>query len=163
MNNGSFDLGMIGLGVMGRNLLLNVADHGYLGIGYDKDPAKGAALLSSAKDPSKLRSAESFIDLVNHLSLPRKLLMLVPAGPIVDSVISDILPLLNKGDILIDGGNSHYTDTLRRVNFMKEKGIHFVGMGVSGGEQGARTGPCIMPGGDRDAWMNMKPLLESIA
>ena len=84
-------------------------------------------------------------------------------GPIVDSVINDLLPLLEEGDIVIDGGNSHYTDTLQRINFLQNKKIHFIGMGISGGEQGARTGPSIMPGGDAEAWQYLKPILEAVS
>src|SRR5262249_2057468 len=89
--------------------------------------------------------------------------MLVPAGPIVDAVINDLLPLLKEGDILIDGGNSHYTDTLKRIAFLSERKIHFTGMGVSGGESGARKGPSIMPGGDIEAWNELKPILEAVS
>ena len=90
-------------------------------------------------------------------------MMLVPAGPIVDAVINDLLPLLEPGDIIIDGGNSHFSDTLKRIEYLKDKKIHFMGMGVSGGEQGARTGPSIMPGGDLEAWKQVKPILEAVA
>ena len=90
-------------------------------------------------------------------------MMLVPAGPIVDAVINDLLPLLEPGDIIIDGGNSHFPDTLKRINYLQDKKIHFMGMGVSGGEQGARTGPSIMPGGDMEAWAEVKPILEAVA
>jgi 6-phosphogluconate dehydrogenase len=90
-------------------------------------------------------------------------MILVPAGPIVDAVITDLLPLLETGDIIIDGGNSHHTDTLKRISYLQDKKIHFMGMGVSGGEQGARTGPSIMPGGDRQAWDALKPILEAVS
>ena len=159
MSNPSADFGMIGLGVMGRNLLLNMADHGFVVTGYDKDVAKGKALESEmdTKAPSSLE------EMVAQLKPPRKIMLLVPAGPIVDSVINDLLPFLAKEDIVIDGGNSHYTDTIRRIGFLEEKGIHFMGMGVSGGEEGARKGPSIMPGGDLEAWRQLKPLLEAVA
>ena len=163
MNEDMFDFGMVGLGVMGRNLLLNMADHGFAAIGFDKDPAKGAALETSASSQIKVKSAASLSDMVQHLKTPRKIMMLVPAGPIVDAVINDLLPLLGNGDIVIDGGNSHYIDTLKRINFLKDKGIHFMGMGVSGGEHGARTGPSIMPGGDVRAWEELKPILEAVS
>jgi len=101
--------------------------------------------------------------MVRALEKPRRMMMLVPAGKPVDDVINSLLPLLEKGDIVIDGGNSHYTDTLRRVKFMEDKGFHFMGVGISGGEQGARTGPSIMPGGDPEAYANVKPMLEAVA
>ena len=158
-----FDFGMIGLGVMGRNLLLNMADHGSRVIGYDKDAEKGKALESSATPKTIAKSASSLADMVKQLKTPRKLMMLVPAGKPVDDVIENILPLLQNGDVLIDGGNSHYTDTLRRVNALEGKGIHFMGMGISGGEEGARTGPSLMPGGDPAAYEQVKPILEAVA
>ena len=121
MNNPSFDFGMIGLGVMGRNLLLNMADHGFAAIGFDKDPAKGTLLESSATAGTTVKGVGSLAEMVQQLKKPRKIMMLVPAGPIVDSVINDLLPLLEEGDIVIDGGNSHYTDTLRRITFLQDK------------------------------------------
>jgi 6-phosphogluconate dehydrogenase len=163
MNNPSFDFGMIGLGVMGRNLLLNMADHGFAAIGFDKDPVKGSLLESSATAGTTVKGVGSLAEMVQQLKKPRKIMMLVPAGPIVDSVINDLLPLLEEGDIVIDGGNSHYTDTLRRIIFLQDKKIHFMGMGVSGGEDGARKGPSIMPGGDVEAWQYLKPILEAVS
>ncbi len=163
MNNPSFDFGMIGLGVMGRNLLLNMADHGFAAIGFDKDPAKGSLLESSATTGTIVKGVGSLAEMVQQLKKPRKIMMLVPAGPIVDSVINDLLPLLEEGDIVIDGGNSHYTDTLRRITFLQDKKIHFMGIGVSGGEDGARKGPSIMPGGDVEAWQYLKPILEAVS
>jgi 6-phosphogluconate dehydrogenase len=163
MSSNLFDFGMIGLGTMGRNLLLNVADHGFAAIGFDKDPDKIALLESSASSGTTVKGVGSLAEMVRQLQQPRKIMMLVPAGAVVDSVITDLLPLLDAGDIVIDGGNSHYTDTLRRIHSLKDKQIHFTGMGVSGGEQGARTGPSIMPGGDPEAWKQLKPVLEGIA
>src|SRR5436190_6957723 len=163
MSEDMFDFGMIGLGTMGRNLLLNMADHGFAAIGFDKDLSKGAALESSASSNTKVKAAATLSEMVQQLKTPRKIMMLVPAGPIVDAVINDLLPLLGNGDIVIDGGNSHYVDTLKRINFLKDKNIHFIGMGVSGGEHGARTGPSIMPGGDVEAWQELKPILEAVS
>jgi 6-phosphogluconate dehydrogenase len=163
MNNVSFDFGMIGLGTMGRNLLLNMADHNFTAIGFDKDPAKATLLESSATAGTTVKGVGSLTEMVQQLKKPRKIMMLVPAGPIVDSVINDLLPLLEDGDIVIDGGNSHYTDTLRRITFLQDKKIHFMGMGVSGGEDGARKGPSIMPGGDAEAWQYLKPILEAVS
>lgn len=164
MNTPSFDFGMIGLGTMGRNLLLNIADHGFAAIGFDRDTEKGKLLESSATVNTTVKTAASLTEMINLLNSPRKIMMLVPAGPVVDSVIEELLPLLSEGDIVIDGGNSHHTDTLRRINYLENKKIHFMGMGVSGGESGARFGPSIMPGGsDIRAWHYLKPILEAIA
>jgi 6-phosphogluconate dehydrogenase len=163
MADNLFDFGMIGLGVMGRNLLLNVADHGFSVIGFDKDNAKTTALEDSATEGTTVKGVPDLEQMVQGLKTPRKLMMLVPAGKPVDDVIASLIPLLEKGDVVIDGGNSHYTDTLRRVEYLKETGINFMGMGVSGGEQGARTGPSMMPGGNEAAYEHVKPILESIA
>ncbi|SEJ67954.1 6-phosphogluconate dehydrogenase (decarboxylating) [Dyadobacter koreensis] len=163
MSNNLFDFGMIGLGVMGRNLLLNTADHGFSVIGFDKDEAKTAALEAAATEGTTVKGVPDLAHMVQQLQRPRKLMMLVPAGKPVDDVIESLLPLVEKGDVIIDGGNSHYTDTLRRVKYLRDKEIHFMGVGVSGGEQGARTGPSIMPGGDLEAYSHVKPLLEAIA
>ena len=163
MSETIYDFGMIGLGTMGRNLLLNIADHGFAAIGYDKDLAKANLLESSANAGSVVKGVGSLPEMVSALKTPRKLMMLVPAGPIVDAVIKELLPLLEPGDIIIDGGNSHFSDTLKRIEYLQDKKIHFMGMGVSGGEQGARTGPSIMPGGDVEAWQQVKPILEAVA
>jgi len=158
-----YDFGMIGLGVMGRNLLLNMADHGFPVIGFDLDPQKGASLEASATKGTTVKGVATLADMVNQMKTPRKIMMLVPAGKPVDDVIESLLPLIQQKDIVIDGGNSHYIDTLRRVKYLEAKGIHFMGMGVSGGEHGARTGPSIMPGGDLEAWQNVQPLLEAVS
>src|ERR1700743_3700816 len=163
MANTSFKFGMIGLGVMGRNLLLNMADHGFAVVGFDKDNQKTSTLESSASPNTTVKGVNTLAEMIRLLETPRKLMMLVPAGKPVDDVIHDLLPLLEKGDIVIDGGNSHYTDTLRRVTFMEEKGFHFMGCGISGGEQGARTGPSIMPGGDSEAYQDVKAMLEAVS
>ena len=154
--------GMIGLGTMGRNLLLNLADHGFSVAGYDKDATKIDLL---AKEGAG-KPAEGFTDLssfLNSIKTPRAIMMLVPAGPIVDSVIAELEPLLTPGDIIIDGGNSHFTDTERRAKAVEAAGFHFFGMGVSGGEEGARFGPSMMPGGDKQAYQVMQPMFEAIA
>ena len=153
---------MIGLGTMGRNLLLNLADHGFPVAGYDKDTDKIDLL---AKEGAG-KPVEGFTDLasfLNSLQTPRAVMMLVPAGAIVDSVIAELQPLLAPGDIIIDGGNSHFTDTERRAKAVKAAGFHFFGMGVSGGEEGARFGPSMMPGGDKAAYAVMQPMFEAIA
>ena len=158
-----YDFGMVGLGTMGRNLLLNIADRGFAAIGFDKDVTKTGLLESSATPGTIVKGVGSLAEMISQLKTPRKLMMLVPAGPAVDSVINDLLPLLEEGDIVIDGGNSQFTDTLARMKYVEDKKIHFMGMGVSGGEHGARTGPSIMPGGDKKAWGQVKPILEAIA
>lgn len=163
MSAPGYDFGMIGLGTMGRNLLLNIADHGFAAIGFDKDSSKATLLESSATPNTTVKGVTTLAEMVAQLKTPRCIMMLVPAGPIVDAVINDLLPLTQPGDIIIDGGNSHFTDTLRRVEFLKDKHVHFIGMGVSGGEEGARRGPAIMPGGDVEAWHSLQPILEAVS
>ncbi|HEY8658587.1 MAG TPA: NADP-dependent phosphogluconate dehydrogenase [Hanamia sp.] len=163
MEDIKYDFGMIGLGVMGSNLLLNMADHGFSVIGYDTNPVKTKAFESSATEGTKVKGVNTLEEMIAQLKTPRKLMMLVPAGNPVDSVIKDLKPLLQKGDIIIDGGNSHYTDTLRRINELKDIGFHFMGIGISGGEEGARKGPSIMPGGDLEAYNEVAPLLKAVA
>ena len=157
-----YAFGMIGLGTMGRNLLLNMADHGFAVAGYDKSQKQIDLLAQEGKD----KPVKGFSDpkeFVQSIKTPRAIMMLVPAGPIVDSVIADMTPLLSPGDILIDGGNSFFTDTMRRDQALAEKKLHFFGMGVSGGEEGARFGPSMMPGGDKDAYQVMQPVFDAIA
>jgi len=157
-----YDFGIVGLGTMGRNLLLNMGDHGITGAGYDKDAAK-AGLLEKEDKHHNLKGFTDLKEFASSLKSPKEIMLLVPAGKIVDEVITELKPLLNKGDILIDGGNSHFTDTSRRAEYLKAMGFHFFGMGISGGEEGARKGPSMMPGGDKAAYKVMKPILESIA
>ena len=154
---------MIGLGVMGSNLLLNMADHGFAVIGYDTNAEKTKSLENSATKDTIVKGVNTLEEMIAQLKIPRKLMMLVPAGDPVDSVINELKPLLQKGDIMIDGGNSHYIDTLRRINELKTVGFHFMGIGISGGEEGARRGPSIMPGGDEEAYEEMAPILKAVA
>ncbi len=163
METNLYDFGMIGVGVMGSNLLLNMADNGFKVIGYDKDSTKTLALESAANKGTVVKGVNTLQEMVDHLQKPRKIMMLVPAGKIVDGVIAELLHVVEPGDIIIDGGNSHYIDTLDRVRKLKEKGIHFMGIGISGGEQGARLGPSIMPGGDEEAYKEVEPILKSVA
>ncbi|MEO8116414.1 MAG: NADP-dependent phosphogluconate dehydrogenase [Bacteroidota bacterium] len=163
MDTQEYNFGMIGLGTMGRNFLLNMADHGYAVAGFDLDPSKCELLETTATKGTITKGFHELQDMVKSLEKPRKIMMLVPAGNPVDQVISNLLPLIEKDDIIIDGGNSHYTDTLRRITSLEEKGIHFMGVGVSGGEEGARYGPSIMPGGDLSAWKAVQPLLEAVS
>lgn len=158
----NYVFGMIGLGTMGRNLLLNMSDHGFKVAGYDKDTTKVEQLGKEA-GTGVVKGFTSLTEFVGSLQKPRAVMMLVPAGKIVDSVIAEIAPLLDKGDLIIDGGNSHFTDTNRRVDELKQKGLHFFGMGISGGEEGARKGPSMMPGGDPEAYKVVKHIFEAVA
>lgn len=159
----SFDFGMIGIGVMGSNLLLNMSDRGYAVIGFDLKQERADKLVAAAKPGTVVKGTTDISEMVAALKLPRKIMMLVPAGKPVDDVIETLLPYLSENDILIDGGNSYFRDTLRRIDYLQGKKIHFFGMGVSGGELGARLGPSMMPGGDKDAYQYLRPVLESIA
>lgn len=158
-----FDFGMVGLGTMGCNLLLNMADNHYGVIGFDINQAKGREFEASANPGTTVKAVFELSSMVQQLKTPRKIMMLVPAGKPVDDVIHSLIPLLDKDDIIIDGGNSHFTDTQTRIHYLLEKGIHFMGIGISGGEMGARTGPSIMPGGDQTAWKQVKPILEAVS
>ena len=153
---------MVGLGVMGRNIVLNLADHGHSVAGYDRDSAQVAALRKEAGDRT-VQGAEKMPEFAGLLRRPRAVMMLVQAGAPVDAVIRDLLPLLDRGDLIIDGGNSHFKDTDLRSTTLAERGIDFIGVGVSGGEYGARHGPSIMPGGPREAYARVQPLFEAIA
>ncbi|WP_046243748.1 NADP-dependent phosphogluconate dehydrogenase [Hymenobacter terrenus] len=158
----TFSFGMIGLGTMGRNLLLNLADHDFAVAGYDKDASK-VSLLAEEGAGKPVQGFSTLPEFVDSLHTPRSIMMLVPAGKIVDSVIEELRPLLAPGDIIIDGGNSHFTDTDRRAAALEAAGFHFFGMGVSGGEEGARFGPSMMPGGDKEAYQVVQPMFEAIA
>ena len=160
MNKSSF--GLIGLGVMGRNLLLNVADHGFQVSGLDLDPKQVSAMKSERLEDHQLEAYTSTDDFLESLSSPRTIMLLVPAGAIVDQVIESLVPKLDKGDLIIDGGNSHFLDTERREQLLNSKGLLFLGTGVSGGAQGARKGPSIMPGGDLEAYQRVAPIFEAI-
>ena len=157
-----FDFGLVGLGVMGRNFLLNVADHHFSVIGLDRDDQKVADLIYEAQS-NNIEGTLDKVKFVEKLARPRKIMLLVPSGDPVDRVIADLLPLLNQGDLIIDGGNSHFEDTNRRLNTLKANNIYFMGIGVSGGSEGARKGPSIMVGGDQKAYELVKPVFEAIA
>lgn len=162
MSGNNFEMGMVGLGVMGRNLLLNIADHGFSVAGYDKDSSKVDELRGETgkRDIGAFSSLDKFIQ---ALKKPRTVMMLVPAGPPVDSVIHDLLPHLETGDLIIDGGNSHFTDTNLRAKTLQEKDIAYLGVGISGGESGARHGPSMMPGGTPQVYERVKPIFEAAA
>jgi len=162
-NTNAFDFGMIGLGVMGRNFLLNLADHGFAVAGLDLDEAKVNALAAEAKEDIRVSATQSDREFIAMLKKPRVIMMLVPAGKPVDAVVDGLLPYIEAGDIIIDGGNSLFSDTNRRVAELAEKNIHFLGVGVSGGEKGARYGPSIMPGGNKEAYERVRPMFEAVA
>ena len=162
-NTNAFDFGMIGLGVMGRNFLLNLADHGFAVAGLDLDAAKVNALAAEAKEGIRVSATQSDKDFIAMLKKPRVIMMLVPAGKPVDAVVDGLLPYIEAGDIIIDGGNSLFSDTNKRVAELAKKNIYFLGVGVSGGEKGARYGPSIMPGGNKDAYERVRPMFEAVA
>ncbi len=162
MNDRMYDIGVIGLGVMGRNLALNVADHGFSAAGYDRNPDQGRALEKEGAG-KEVRGTASMEEFVKVLRQPRAVLLLVPAGEPVDQVIGQLSNLLDEGDLIIDGGNSHFVDTNRHDRALAAKHIRFLGMGVSGGEKGARFGPSMMPGGAEEAYERVQDILEAIA
>ena len=154
-----YDFGLVGLGVMGRNFILNVAENGFSVIGLSSKRESIDTLESDGKDFT-VKGTEDAKEFIESLSSPRKIMLLVPAGDPVDSVIDSFIPFLSPGDIIIDGGNSHYDDTERRYNKLKNLNFHFLGTGVSGGSKGARLGPSIMPGGDKEAYELIRPIFE---
>ncbi|MCU7495437.1 MAG: NADP-dependent phosphogluconate dehydrogenase [Ignavibacteria bacterium] len=156
------EIGMIGLGTMGRNLVLNIGDKGFSAAGYDKDFNK-LQLLEKEAGERKITAAKSLEEFFSMLKKPRAFIMLVPAGSAVDAIIEEALPYMEKGDIIIDGGNSHFTDTDRRIKDLEGRNIHFMGLGISGGEQGARLGPSMMPGGDKEAYSRLKNVFEALS
>jgi len=157
-----YQLGMMGLGTMGRNLLLNMADHGFAVAGFDKNMQQ-VQLLEKEGEGKPVKGFGELAEMVGSLQKPRAVMLLVPAGPAVDAAITELLPLLDHGDLIIDGGNSKFTDTDRRAAELAQKGLHFFGMGISGGEEGARRGPSMMPGGDPEAYRTVQPIFERIA
>ena len=163
MTDQGCDIGMVGLGVMGQNLALNIADHDFSAVGFDRDSEKTKELVSRATGGSRVFGVSSLQELTGRLKRPRAIIVLVPAGPPVDAVIEGLLPYLEPADLVIDSGNSHFRDTDRRLKSLAEKGLLFVGMGVSGGEEGARYGPSMMPGGPKEGYERVKPVLEKAA
>src|SRR4051812_30865078 len=141
------DIALIGLAVMGQNLILNMNDHGYTVVAYNRTVAKVDEFLAKEAKGTKVIGAHSIEEMVKHLKRPRRVMMLVKAGAPVDEFIEQIIPHLDPGDIIIDGGNSLYQDTMRRTKHVEAKGLLYIGTGFSGGEKGARRGPSIMPGG----------------
>ncbi|HTB51161.1 MAG TPA: NADP-dependent phosphogluconate dehydrogenase [Ferruginibacter sp.] len=162
MEQQQYDFGMIGLGTMGRNLVYNISDHGFSVSGFDKNEEQVKTLIKEA--PSKnIMSTSSLPEFINSLKKPRVIMFLVPAGPIVDSVILELKTFLSKDDLMMDCGNSHFTDTNIRTEALAKENIHFMGVGVSGGESGARFGPSIMPGGAKEAYDRVAPMLQAVS
>ncbi|XP_064385440.1 6-phosphogluconate dehydrogenase, decarboxylating-like [Halichondria panicea] len=157
------DIALIGLAVMGQNLILNMNDHGFVVCAYNRTVAKVERFLANEAKGTKVIGGTSLEDMVSKLKKPRRVMMLVKAGKAVDDFIDLLVPLLEAGDIIIDGGNSEYTDSNRRCESLRAKGLLFVGSGVSGGEDGARYGPSLMPGGAPEAWPAIKPIFQGIA
>ena len=157
------DFGLIGLAVMGQNLVLNINDHGWKVVVFNRTVSKVDDFLKGPAKGTQVVGSHSLEEFFKKLKRPRKVMFMVKAGPAVDALIDECLPFLEKGDIVIDGGNSHYPDSERRCKTLQEKGILFVGTGISGGEEGARHGPSIMPGGNRDAWPIVKEILQGIS
>ena len=157
------EIGLIGLAVMGQNLALNIADHGFGISVYNRTYSKTLTFLSDNGDTKNLTGFEKINDFVNSLKKPRKIVIMVQAGKATDAVIETLLPLLDEGDIVIDGGNAKWTDTIDREKKLREMNLHFVGSGVSGGEEGARFGPSLMPGCSEEAWKQIEPIWQAIS
>ncbi len=163
MQKETCDIGLIGLAVMGQNLVLNMNDCGYRVAVYNRTVSKVDEFTENEAKGTQVAGAHTIEELIGALKRPRRVMLMVKAGETVDGMIEQLLPHLEKGDIIIDGGNSHFPDTNRRTKSLKEKGILFIGTGVSGGEEGARKGPSIMPGGNPEAWPHVKEIFQSIA
>lgn len=157
------DIGLIGLAVMGQNLVLNMNDHGYTVAVYNRTTSKVDDFLQSSAKDTQVIGAHTIEELLGNLKKPRRVMLMVKAGQPVDDFIELLLPHLDAGDIIIDGGNSNYEDTMRRTRYVESKGLLYIGTGVSGGEEGARHGPSIMPGGSPKAWEAVKPIFQAIA
>ena len=157
------DIGLIGLAVMGQNLVLNMADHNYRVAVFNRTTSKVDEFINGPARDKSIIGTHSLEELVSALDKPRKVMLMVKAGEVVDRFIDMLVPLLEPGDVIIDGGNSYYPDTTRRTAELGKQGLRFIGTGISGGEEGARHGPSIMPGGDPDAWPLVKDIFQSIA
>jgi len=157
------DIGLVGLAVMGENLALNIESRGYRIAVFNRTTEKVDALLSGRAAGKNFIGCHSIEELVENLSSPRKVLLLIKAGPAVDALIEQLIPLLSPGDIIIDSGNTHFADTERRTRFVEEQGLRFIGTGVSGGEEGALKGPSMMPGGSESAWPEVKDIFQAIS
>jgi 6-phosphogluconate dehydrogenase len=157
------DIGLIGLAVMGQNLALNMDDHGFKVAVFNRTVSKVDDFINGNAKGTQVVGAHSIEELVSVLKRPRRVMLMVKAGQPVDDFIELLIPHLEEGDIIIDGGNSNYNDTMRRVEYVESKGLLYIGTGVSGGEEGARRGPSIMPGGSPEAWPHVKPIFQAIA
>jgi 6-phosphogluconate dehydrogenase len=160
---GKADIGLIGLAVMGQNLVLNMNDHGFTVAVFNRTVSKVDDFLAHGAKGTRIIGAHSIAELVGLLKRPRRVMLLVQAGPAVDDFIGQLIPLLQPGDVIIDGGNSNYNDSIRRTAQVEAKGLLYIGTGVSGGEEGARLGPSIMPGGSPAAWPHVKPIFQAVA
>src|SRR6202521_5719182 len=163
MEKATCDIGLIGLAVMGQNLVLNMNDHGYKVAVFNRTVSKVDDFINNEAKGTQVVGAHTMEEFCGLLKSPRRVMIMVKAGDVVDQTIDHVLPYLEKGDIIIDGGNSLYTDSNRRTKDLGAKGFRYIGTGVSGGEEGARFGPSIMPGGDPAAWPAVKPIFQAIA
>ncbi len=163
MEEQPYTFGLVGLGVMGRNLVLNMADHHFPVVVFNRTDSVTDAFITDQAGKRPIRAAHSLEELVAGLSRPRDIMLMISAGPAVDQVLDSLVPLLDPGDVLIDAGNSHFTDTDRRQKRLSPLGLAYLGVGVSGGEKGARLGPSIMPGGPADAYERVRGRFEAIA
>ncbi|HKI79967.1 MAG TPA: decarboxylating NADP(+)-dependent phosphogluconate dehydrogenase [Ignavibacteriaceae bacterium] len=157
------NIAMIGIGVMGENLSLNMENKGFSVSVFDLSKERVDKFIHGRAKGKKIKGCYSKEEMIDSLEVPRKIMMMIPAGDAVDKLIESLLPHLDKGDILIDGGNSHFPDTTRRTKYLESQGMFYVGAGVSGGEEGALNGPSIMPGGSKEAWPEVKTILQAIA
>jgi 6-phosphogluconate dehydrogenase len=157
------DIGLIGLAVMGQNLALNMNDHGFTVAVFNRTLARVDEFMEGNAKDTKIVGTHSIEELIDALKRPRRVMLMIMAGKPVDQVIEELLPHLEEGDIIIDGGNSNYEDTMRRTAYLESKGLLYIGTGISGGEEGARHGPSIMPGGSPEAWPHVKPIFQAIA
>lgn len=157
------DIGLIGLAVMGENLVMNMESKGFQVSVFNRTAQKVTNFLEGRAKGKNIQGAYSLEELAGQLERPRKVMMMVKAGQAVDDFIEKLIPLLEPGDIIIDGGNSHFPDTIRRTKYVESKGLLYVGCGVSGGEEGALKGPSLMPGGSKEAWQYVKPIFQAIA
>ena len=161
--NPTNNIGLIGLAVMGENLVLNMANHGFRVSVFNRTPERTKKFLAGGASGKSIEGFHSIEEFVHSLERPRKVMMMVKAGKPVDDLIDQLIPLLEPGDVIIDGGNSHYPDTTRRTAYIESQGLLFIGTGVSGGEEGALKGPSIMPGGSKAAWPLVQPIFQTIA
>ena len=157
------DIGLIGLAVMGENLVMNIESRGFHVAVFNRDISKVTRFVEGRAKDKKISGAYTLEEFVGMLKKPRRVMMMIKAGDAVDVMIERLIPLLDPGDIIIDGGNSHFPDTERRVKYIESKGLYYIGTGVSGGEEGALLGPSIMPGGSTPAWKHVKDIFTAIS